>query len=157
MIQRVQSIFLFLVGVLMLLTLFFPIWEKTNAANQESASLTVLSLSHQKGSQTIVKRNTVYLSVVAFVVASVAFGSLFSFKSRLKQLKLGMVNAILMTVFLFTTVYLLFQGERFFDVAVKGSFKLSFYFIIAALFCNLLANRFIRMDEKLVRDSDRLR
>ncbi|MFY7787454.1 MAG: DUF4293 family protein, partial [Thermoflexibacteraceae bacterium] len=53
MIQRVQSIFLFLIGVCMVVMLFVPIWTKENAATQEIAKLTALQLTYQKQTQTV--------------------------------------------------------------------------------------------------------
>jgi hypothetical protein len=38
-----------------------------------------------------------------------------------------------------------------------GKYDWGLYLPAAAIICNLIANRFIRRDEKLVRDSDRIR
>ncbi|WP_332913669.1 DUF4293 family protein [Algoriphagus boritolerans] len=40
---------------------------------------------------------------------------------------------------------------------VAGSYQLGFWAILAAMVCNMLANRFIRKDEALVRSVDRIR
>jgi hypothetical protein len=48
-------------------------------------------------------------------------------------------------------------GEQMLNVKLIGTFEAGFYLPTLALILNLLANRFIRRDEQLVRSMDRLR
>jgi hypothetical protein len=70
------------------------------------------------------------------------------------QMKLGALNSLLLagtilSAFIFSNnLSKDFQG---------GQFGLGLWLPGIAVLCNLLANRFIRRDEKLVRDSNRLR
>jgi glucan phosphoethanolaminetransferase (alkaline phosphatase superfamily) len=157
MIQRVQSIFLFLVGVSMVLALSFPFWKKQDTASKQEAVMSAFHLVHRQDGQVKTQSTTVYLAVLAFASATVAFGSLFSYKKRLLQIQLNLVNTLLLVGMMALSVYFIFSGEKFFLQQQKGHFGLAFYMPAAALFFNSLANRFIRRDEKMVRDAYRLR
>jgi hypothetical protein len=49
------------------------------------------------------------------------------------------------------------RGEALLNPKLEGAFQPAFYLPTLALMLNLLANRFIRRDEQLVRSADRLR
>ncbi|MEN7546382.1 DUF4293 domain-containing protein [Rapidithrix thailandica] len=158
MLQRVQSIFLALVAIAMFSVVFTSIWEKTSSEGTETVVLTALQMVHSKGEEAVNTVNTFYIAALAFLSAAVAIGSIFSYKSRLTQLKLNLLNVLLMAATIGCMVYFLFEGTKYFEVKTnQGAFDIGFYLPAVGLFFNLLANRFIRKDEKLVRSSDRLR
>lgn len=70
---------------------------------------------------------------------------------------INMINSLLM-VGLVATVFLTTNGVNQ-EIAseVAGSYRIGFWAILAAMVCNMLANRFIRKDEALVRSVDRIR
>jgi hypothetical protein len=43
------------------------------------------------------------------------------------------------------------------QIAGFENYEMGFFLVIIAMICNILANRFIRRDEKLVRSADRMR
>jgi hypothetical protein len=49
------------------------------------------------------------------------------------------------------------EGEGFFEPARQGRFLTGFYTLFIAYFANIISNRLIRKDEKLVRSMDRIR
>jgi Domain of unknown function (DUF4293) len=157
MIQRIQTVFLFLVMVALTLMLFFPLWHKQQAATQQTAEFTVLSLSHQKAGQTVATKNTLYLAILAGVGIVLAAMSLFSYKSRLMQVRLNLINTLLLAVLLLAAAFLSLQGEKLFEPTLRGQYGPGFYMPGLALVFNALATRFIRRDEALVRSADRLR
>lgn len=157
MIQRIQSVFLFLVMLAMTLMLFFPLWSKQNPATGARASLTITTLLHQADGQTLHKQNVIYLGIGAVVAVVLAGISLFSYKNRSMQVMINLINTLILTAILIAEVWLSFQGEKFFSAETKGAYGLGFYMPGVALICNALANRFIRRDEMLVRSMDRLR
>ena len=83
--------------------------------------------------------------------------SIFSYKNRLNQIKLGALNSFLTSVFIIYFLYDIFYNEQYININDKISFLISFYLIFLAIFFNFLANRFIRKDELLVRESERIR
>lgn len=157
MIQRVQSIFLFVLGTCMILSLLFTSWQKTNTTTQEQATLNSFYLTHMKGGQLISSTPTFYIAILAVVSALVAFYSISRFRNRLLQIKLGALNSLLMAGVLGLTLWLSRQGEDLFTQPQYGTYSLGLYLPIVAMICNILANRFIRRDENLVRSADRMR
>jgi hypothetical protein len=77
------------------------------------------------------------------------------FENRLLQLKLGALNSILMAATIGSGVYFATRLIRTNQLA--GDYGLGLWLPAVAMISNVIANRFIRRDEKLVRDSDRLR
>jgi hypothetical protein len=166
MIQRVQSLFLLGVSICMLLVLFFPIWEKTAADTQEWAVLDAYTLVHtrvdaldngQQEEVVVNERPTFFIAILAVIAAGVAFYEIFQYKNRLTQIKLGALNSLLMAGTLGVALYFTYQGEQFFEPQLKGSYRAGMFMPMIALVLNLLANRFIRRDEMLVRSVDRIR
>lgn len=159
MIQRIQTVFLFLVVIAMLLVVTFPLWQQVNPGQTELASLDAWSLSVRviESEEEVSSKSTFYLGVLALVVAGLALFSLLQYKNRGKQMLLNMINSLLMAVMLGLVVYTTYAFNAEFNPQVNGAFVLGFWAIIAGMIMNLLANRFIRKDEMLVRSVDRIR
>lgn len=157
MIQRVQTLFLFLIAVAMGVALSNPLWEKVGTSPTEMAHLTALQYTYQQGITTVV--NSIwYLGLLMALVGLVALYAVFQYRNRLTQSALCAVNALMLTAIMGIILYqTLYAGKAYGSPADQGSFLIGFYAVIAALVFNALANRFIRRDEKLVRGSDRLR
>lgn len=157
MIQRIQTIFLFLIAVAMGVALANPLWEKAGTTSPEMAHLNALQYSQQQGLTTFVTPMW-YLGLLLALVALSSLYALFQYRNRLTQTALCAVNALMLTAIMGIVLYrTLYAGKEYGNPADQGEFLLGFYAIIAALVFNALANRFIRRDEKLVRGSDRLR
>lgn len=163
MIQRIQSIFLAFVAVTMIVMNFFPLWEKLDLDKNERVSITTYEMVHERlleasnVMETISSTATIYIAVLSILSAILAVYSLFQYKNRLTQIKLGALNSLLIGGSLGVAVYFIFEGEKVFQPLVQGNYLPGFYFTAAALFFNALANRFIRRDEQLVRSADRIR
>ncbi len=156
--QRIQTVFMGVVVIALLLFPFFTIWQKTNPATQEIAVFTANSLTYKKSDQIISQSTTVYLWILAWAAALVSAYSITRYTNRLRQIQLNFVSTILVGIVLAINVYLmLFKGETSFVVPAQGQMGLGFFMPVIALLFNSLANRFIHRDEKLVRSADRLR
>ena len=156
MIQRIQSVFLLLLALCLLVLLVLPIWKENDPKTGQVVELTAFHLT-ETAPAAGTSSNTILIGILALVSAGVAFYEIFQFKNRLKQMKLGMLNTLLIAALLGAVVYYsLFVGEDI-NPAVEGDKEAGFYFPLAALVLNSLANRFINRDEKLVRSVDRLR
>lgn len=157
MLQRVQTIFLFLISVAMGVALLNPLWEKTGKVSTEMARLTALQYSQQDGVSTFITPLW-YLAILIFGVGLLSLFAIFQYRNRLRQTMLCAMNAILLTVIMAITLYhTLYKGKVYGNPEDQGSFLVGFYALIAALVCNALANRFIRRDERTVRESERFR
>ncbi|GGZ34023.1 hypothetical protein GCM10007049_29180 [Echinicola pacifica] len=159
MIQRVQTIFLLLVAIAMLLVTYFPIWTQVNIDQTEMLKLTGWNLSkvYVDSGEVSELMPTFYIGILAIIAAVVAIYSLSQFKNRTKQMFLNMINSIIMVVNLGIIVYLTYSKNLDFNPTASGAFMIGFYCIIAAMVFNIVANRFIRKDELLIKSVDRIR
>jgi hypothetical protein len=97
-----------------------------------------------------------YTLTAVFAIASmtVAFIEMGKFKNRMLQMKLGALNSLFLVATIGCAVYFASDLMKTFQ---GGDYGLGLWLPGVAVLANLLANRFIRKDEKLVRDSERLR
>ena len=136
MIQRIQSVWLLIASILAFLTLKFSFYSGTHLPD---------NLYHQlKGTDSILLMTaTIALGVLTLI-------TIFLYKTRVVQLRLC-IAAILLDLVL---VFLYFRELKDFsqgDYSITAALHL---LIIIALF---LAARGINKDEKLIKDSNRLR
>lgn len=155
MIQRIQSVFLFLIGLLMIGTLLVPIWEARHVQTEESIMLTAFTIDHSASEQ---KEGSGYIAALAILAGITAFYSLMQYRNRLLQMKLGLLNSLLMSALLGTFFFGMYSAKEMISPEnFRENYQIGFFFPIAGLILNLLANRFIKRDEALVRSVDRLR
>ena len=162
MIQRIQTIFLFVAAVAMICMLFFPIWQKVNEARTEMALMNAISLSYMQldaDGEMIEKasKDTFYIAILAVISAVIAGFSIFQYNNRLRQIQLGAANSFIVFVTMMVCLYFTLKSEAVLEPKIQGTYLIGFYFPVVALLCNMLANRFIRRDEQLVRSADRIR
>lgn len=174
MIQRIQTVFLFLIVLAMVGVLIMPLWQKTDPATGEQLTLTAFSLASTRGQQTTAGGaitatqhapvSTWPIGALALAAGAVALYEIFQYRNRLRQMKFGLLNSVLIAGTLGALVYyVIYVAEPMLapPTAAQGPMtgeKLpAFWFPFAALMLNLLANRFIKRDDDLVRSADRLR
>lgn len=156
MIQRIQSIFLIFVAILPLASFFPNVWIE--AGSESVARLTMIGLEETVGNQTDILIFTWYFPVLILAISSLASYSLLSYSNRKKQIKLNLINSLLLTVLMMGSAYIIYaHAESVVDPTNRGDLGLGFFLPALALVCNSIANRFIHKDEKLVRSVDRLR
>lgn len=156
MIQRVQSIYLILIFVLVGVMSFLPL-----VIFQTSDHIFYMNLFYFEGvehlSFAVDLPNIWPIAAFAIVLALLSVYSLFRFQNRKQQMMLNMINmlvnfGLLISIFLYADSVASFadvKGEVIYDVAA--------YFPIVTVLLLILANRNIRKDEKMVKQSDRLR
>ena len=137
MIQRIQTLYLALVAIVMgMLPFVFPLWQDESGENriffmQQTTTLLLFGLS--------------------FTLAVV---SIFGYKKRQNQFVLNRLNIILNLILLGLFVYrsLMLSGEE-----VASEKGIGIFLPIVATVLLVLANRAIKKDEELVKSVDRLR
>ncbi len=160
MIQRIQTLFLFFVVVCMILFLVLPFWSLTHPATGESYQLYALYMIHQpcaSGALSQIYYPYGISGILAVLAIIVAVFEIFRFKNRLTQIKLGLLNSLLITGSLITLVILSYYDQQELMPDIRGVYQPGLFMPAAALIFNSLANRYIRKDEKLVRSVDRIR
>ncbi len=135
-----------------------PVWNKTAPGGEESISLDAFVIRHQLNSVQAEIQPVYYHLGLAVLVAGIALFAIFKYKNRLMQSALCAVNSIVMTALLALVVYqTMFKAGKIFEPEAPGDYGYGFYALVVAMLANVLANRFIRRDEKMVKESNRFR
>lgn len=151
MIQRVQSLYLLLVAVLMAVTFFSPL------LGLKSTDLSTLVMYSEGifSAEKLIKPTWGVISI-AGMSALVAFINIFLFKKRKLQIKVGFITSFLI-VFFYITLFTYFYVYTNQNGLELNSAYYGVILPVIALILNFLAIRKIKSDEKLVRSLDRIR
>lgn len=152
--QRKQTIFLALSAACMVLMIFFPAW----LANDNGIEKMLYPLHYTIKTDGV--RNTIYFpyalsAMLAVAAATLSIIEIGKYENRLLQIKIGALNSLVMAGSLGTLVW--FATQLIKSNQLAGEYGLSLWLPAGAMISNMVANRFIRRDENLVRDSDRIR
>ena len=161
MIQRIQTIFLILFIVSIISSFFFPVWQKIEFEDDGEKVSTVVTgfifdAVYEVNNESILYDNF-YVSGILILCCFFAVYSIFSYKNRLTQIKFGTINSFFTSLVVIKFLYDIFYNELYININDKISFLFSFYLIFLAIFFNFISNRFIRKDELLVNESNRIR
>lgn len=143
MIQRIQSIYLFFASLVSGGLIFLvDIWQNTNQ------NIGVLELLRSKNVIQII------VAILFFVSAILSFYTIFKFKNRTLQVKLGKLNILINILLLSLLIYLwqTLSGETTVSKKDIGMLLPLCTFVLI-----VLANRAIKKDEALVKSADRIR
>ncbi len=151
MIQRIQTIYLFINVLFYTILLFVPI---ANIGNEYVMSMWTLTDTNG-----ITLSPTYYLGLIALAIIVISLIAILSFKKRPNQNKLcvSLVIIIMFFVILLFFIYPEFLIKQFVSDATPMNFSLWTILSVIPLATTLLANKAILKDEKKVRESDRLR
>ncbi len=141
-------------GACMILTIFFPAW----VAEQDGVKYELYPL-HFSVTQDGQKSTTYYpyalSAILAVAAATLSFFEIGKYENRMAQIKMGALNSLLMAGSLGSLVY--WAVDRIETVQIAGQYGISLWLPAGAMISNMIANRYIRRDEKIVRDADRIR
>ncbi len=130
MIQRIQTLFFFLSAILLIIIVFsFPVLKEGN-------TLYFLTDSFS------------YARLCIFISSALSIFAIFQFKDRKKQLLISSISRLMITIAVLLIVFL-YREDRIFAF---GMLLLIIPFLLL-----ILANVFIKKDEKLVKSADRIR
>lgn len=150
MIQRIQSVYLFLITVLAVVTLCLPVGRFLQDGTL-TAELYNLYIAPVQG-------NAVYspwaLFALLLLVALSSFGCIFLFKKRMLQVRITIFNALLLVGY-----YIAYGIFAFLLQDPWGSFAIGWAAGLPAiaLILDYLTFRAVMKDEMIVRSLDRLR
>lgn len=158
MIQRIQTVFLFIVAVASICLFFFPlagIYSDTH-----TYKFFIYELRNMvPGEASIFNRNAVLpLAALDVITGGVALWALFSYKNRIMQLRLVRV-AIFADIIMLALVFFVYANiiERTLHVSPDYMGEAGIYFPLVMLIFLILSNRYIIKDERMIRSIDRLR
>lgn len=157
MIQRIQSIWLFLAGLCIFLLFLFPYLQYFDL--QGVAKVLKVTGLWQSVEGKVVQTETFYLQMAVTVLLGLfSFYIVFCFRNRKTQLKLIRVNILLVLGFFAWLFWIARNQTLALDKGLElGNMGIGFLLPIFSLVFLLLAARGVRRDEKLVRSADRLR
>lgn len=149
MIQRIQTVYLFFVAVVLIVCMCMPV-SYFIGPEQIVSKMTNLAIVAQDGS---VNYAPWALFVILLVSAALALFTIFLFKKRMLQIRLTVFSTILLIGYYITLgvfIYML-KGDAHFRVALGACLP------FIAIVLNWLAIRAIGKDEMLVKAYERLR
>ena len=136
MIQRIQSLWLLLASACAFAAFKFPFYSGTNAKGLSPYELNA--------------GENVLLILSTAVVGGLAFINIFLFKNRTLQLRLCVLGILLEAL-------LIFLNYREVKTFTQGTYALTALLHSVIVISFFLAARGINKDEKMIKDSDRLR
>lgn len=157
MIQRIQTLFLVLALISGVLVFFFPLANYYHEL-YGNYKLFVTDLKSMDPDPKITTSIwfTSPLWVIAGASVILTLISVFLYKNRLTQLKL-VAFTILLNISFVVLVFIIYSNKITGLTQIEPSYQIGIFFPLITLVFLILANRFIRKDEALVKSADRLR
>ena len=149
MIQRIQSVYLLVVSILMIVCMCNPVGSII-AGTQEISEFGNLFITLPDGTKDYAPWA---LFVILLVVAVLAFGTIFLFKKRMLQIRLTIFSTVVLIGYYLALVAYIFMLAE--DTRFTPSWTICLPFV--SIILNWLAIRGIGADEALVKAYDRLR
>ena len=154
--QRIQTLYLVLVIILMTASVLLPNAGFYNEAKNLTYQLDargVVELSQQGDAKATVASNpcTILFGILLFLTTY----CIISYKNRKRQLRMATINLFLIVIYIAVLGAFILYAQSTLEAEISWSYPVVFP-VIALLF-NYLAMRGIAKDEKLVKSLDRLR
>lgn len=156
MIQRIQSLFLSLAIVALVLMFVFPLAFFYGANGNLSLYACRIAFFDPTPSIQLSPYYILPLLSIAVFTIILLLASLFSFKNRRRQLQINRVSILLILAYIATFFFAYVQDLEKLTEAV-AAYQIGSVMPLAAFILVLLANRWISKDEKLIRSMDRIR
>ncbi len=156
MIQRIQSVYLFLVVASMASLFFLPFSSVETTENNITSMHVFEVMGHKTFQDNVQTQNAPFYPILILTVVVIVLSllNLFLYKHRLKQIRLCQLIMLLIVVL----VVLIFQQSetRATDVT-HVVYHVGTYITVISIVWVFLASKAIKKDEDLVRSADRLR
>jgi heme/copper-type cytochrome/quinol oxidase subunit 3 len=148
--QRIQTVFLGITIIALAISMILPIWQ-----GQLDGAPIILTPFYLKQSDVYTYLPYSLTAILVVAGMTLALIEIRRYDNRILQMKLGVLNTLILAgSMVCVAVYTMKLAEKYPEGSQNG---IGMYFIFIAVLCNWLAVRFIRRDERLVKDSDRLR
>jgi len=155
MLQRIQTLYLLAIVVLSGFVIFSPLASLVNNIDNLIYQVDFKGISLVKTTGSIIESRIWGLTSISCVIPIIALITIFSFKNRMKQIRLSVINMFFMICFyIFLLLYLWAGCQR---LHADWHLKLVAAFPLINLILNYLAIGSIGKDEKLVKSTERLR
>ncbi|HEX2393704.1 MAG TPA: DUF4293 domain-containing protein [Bacteroidales bacterium] len=156
MIQRVQSIYLLIVTILMSFLTIMPYAYMELPGNQTlSFKASAINLISQTDVVSVYK-STIPVILMVIIAGIFSFCIIFFYNHRIIQIRLTLLNLLLLLILTAIMIYFCIDTRSDFD-GRRLSFKIAMTFPVISLVFSILAIRGIRHDEMLVNSYNRIR
>jgi hypothetical protein len=162
MIQRIQSLLLAGVVILLTINLFVPIWSESQ--NNTSIVLTAFNIRYgaEPASGTLIsminKEAVVYYSgILMSVCIGLTLFIIFQYKNRNLQIKLCSLLILLILGIIGTYFLTIPTAKTFINQSTGGEYEIGYFLPIISSLLVMASRYYIKKDEELVRSVDRLR
>jgi hypothetical protein len=155
MIQRIQSLYLLVIAIFSCFTVFSPTADLINVNENLHYLMDFKGISLIQTGINTFESSTWLLSAFGIIFGIIALITLFSFKNRIKQIRLSVVNMIFMIgyyIVLMVSVWVACSRLH-----TDWHLHLTTAFPLISLILNYLAIGAIGKDENLVKSTERLR
>ncbi len=154
MIQRIQTVYLFLASAIIFSMFLSPLAEMVDHSGQYY--FFDLTGIYEGVGETAMKIESVLpLRFLLVVTAVLSLLTIFFYKRRILQIRICIFNLMLLIGFYALFLFYYYHTKNRLDAA--GDFKITVIFPVIAVILVFLATRGIRRDEMLVRSYDRIR
>jgi hypothetical protein len=148
--QRIQTVFLTITIIALLISLIQPVWQ-----GQGEGMTIVLTPFYLLSNSQYVYIPYSITAMLAVAGITLSLIEIRRFDNRMLQMKLGALNTLILAAMMIASIW--FSSDLTEKYPNGFSYGVGLYMIFAAVICNWIALRFIRRDERMVRDSDRIR
>lgn len=144
----------------LVVSILLPIWEYQDPVSGEKHALYPIYYMTKSVSQDGEVRTGIYFpycltAILIVAAATIAVMEIRRFDNRITQIKMGTLNTLILLCVMISAVYFSNRLSSQFNYGWK--YGPGIWAVFAGVAFNWLALRFIRRDEKMVRDSDRIR
>lgn len=152
MIQRIQTIFFFVITILMGSIFFFP-YAELLVENEQiyTFNFNGLFLDGKEGFYL----KTIPPIILLTIITLISFVSIFLYKKRILQMRINVINLVLMLGYVGLNYYYIKNFSSQLNGIISYNFIVIFPFISVIL--TYLAIRAVGKDEALIRSLDRIR
>lgn len=149
MLQRIQSLYLFIVSILYIVIIFLPLCKYPEYV------LTIRGLFAISEQQQTIIINTYSLLILVIFLSLISFVTIFLYKKRLFQIKLCNLSILFQVVLIAVIIYFAIFSKSLSHSDLSPQFAM--FIPVINIILTILARRRIRKDEELVRTADRIR
>lgn len=157
MIQRIQTLFLLIALGAITASFFIPFWIYNGPGGTYTYEVNLFAVKCIGGTVQGFFISTLPVLVIICVSAILVIVDIFYFKNRPVQIKINNFNIFLTLIFI-GTIYLWIPymiDEKI--PSARASWQYGLILPLITFIALIIANRFIKKDENLVKSSDRLR
>lgn len=159
MIQRIQTVYLFLASIFLLLMFCFPLAEFYHELNG-AYKLWIFGLQNMVPGGDIIISRIAFMPLVTVIILIAALLIFTIFKYNNRKLQMQITNSmVFLTILVVMAIFLLYIPfiEKGVNISPTYTNSFSIFLPLLSLVFMILAIRGIRKDEKKVRSVDRLR